>query len=134
MRTDGALTLACLVLLLAPAAAQDREVVRVTLSSPSHLVADGAAEVVAEVVVPPGGRPILVTPTSEGTAVEVVRGRLLRTDADEIRPNVLLFRIPIRARGPGTAVLRVRVLAYDCAVRCRAVEGDAVVVLHVDRT
>ena len=135
MRTRPVVVITSIAVLgLAVAAhGQDAESVRVTLSPPAHLVAQSAAEVIAEIEVPPGGRPVLVTPTSEGTAVEVVRGRLLRADADEVRPNVLRFRIPIVVRAAGTAVLRVRVLAYACERRCRAVEGDSVVILRVDR-
>jgi len=131
MRTRSLFLCFVVALLAAPALAQESESVRVTLSPPARLVAQSAAEVIAEVEVPAGGRPVLLTPTSEGTAVEVVRGRLLRADADEVRPNVLRFRIPIVAHAPGTAVLRVRVLAYACDRRCRAVEGDSVVVLRV---
>src|SRR5882757_7774389 len=102
MRTEPRSRLAWMVAIgialtsAAIATAQDTDVVRIALSAPPHLVADTAAEVVAEIAVPAGGRPVLVTPTSEGTAVEVVRGRLVRNDADELRPDVLRFRIPIR--------------------------------------
>ena len=124
-------------LLALPARAQDPPVaargVSMTLSAPERLVAGTTATVVAEVRVPPGDAPLLLTPTTEGTAVEVVRGRLLRADAERTDAGTLRFRIPIMAKAAGTSVLRVRVLTYACARRCRAEEADAFIVLRVDR-
>lgn len=120
-----------------PARAQDppgaARGVSLTLSAPERLVAGTTAAVVAEVRVPPGDAPLLLTPTTEGTAVEVVRGRLLRADAERTEAGTLRFRIPIMAKAAGTSVLRVRVLTYACARRCRAEEADAFIVLRVDR-
>lgn len=108
--------------------------VSVTLVAPERLVAGSTAMVVAEVSVPAGGdAPLLLTPTTEGTAVEVVRGRLLRADAERTANGTLRFRIPILAKSPGNSVLRVRVVTYACSRRCRAEEADAFIVLRVDR-
>jgi len=108
--------------------------VSVTLSAPDRLIAGTTAMVVAEVHVPPSDSPLLLTPTTEGTAVEVVRGRLLRADAERSANGTLRFRIPIIAKSAGTSVLRVRVMTYACARRCRAEEADAFLVLRVDRS
>ena len=83
---------------------------------------------------PVGDPPILVTPTVEGAAIEVVRGRLLKSDAEPIEDGEWVFRVPILARGPGVAVLRVRVLAYVCdRGRCHPVEGATSITLRVAR-
>jgi len=107
---------------------------RVTLEPPEGLTEGDRAEVVAVVELdPPNDLPLLVTPTSEGTAVEVVRGRLLRADAEDPGALPLRFRVPIVARGSGTAVLRVRASGWICAERCRAATGAASVALRVAR-
>lgn len=100
---------------------------------PSLTVGDRASVIAVVRITPAGDRPVLVTPSSEGTAVEVVRGRLLRGDADDPDAEELRFSIPIVARAPGTAVLRVHVSGWACAERCRPVEDDAEVVMRVAR-
>lgn len=69
--------------------------------------------------------PLLVTPYREGKALEVVQGRLLRSDAREPNARPLRFALPVLATAPGTALIGVRVLAYVCAPRCRALELEA---------
>jgi hypothetical protein len=142
---------------VAPASAEAGEPLRVTLAPPPALTPGVAAEVVATVVGADPGAPLLLTPVCEGSAVDAVRGRLLREDADpEVGPDgdeagregagrdrvgrdgapprpALRFRVPVLARAPGTSVLRVRVSTWRCAARCRAVEADASVVLRVER-
>jgi hypothetical protein len=119
----------------APAAeAQPAPALTVTLSPPERLAVGDRAEVIATVSLTPRSEgPILVTPISEGAAVEVVRGRLSRSDAEDPAASPLRFRIPIVARGPGTAVLRVQALGYACrpSRRCRALETSSSVVLRV---
>jgi len=89
-------------------------------------------EVLAQVrIEPPSDAPLLLTPEAEGAAVEVVRGRMLRGDADDPEAHPLRFRIPIVARGAGTAVLRVRVSTWACAERCRSLKGETSTVLRV---
>ncbi len=78
-----------------------------------------------------GPHPLLVTPSSEGTALEVVRGRLLRAEAQDPRAEVLEFQVPVVARGPGTAVVRVRAAGYACEARCRPVHAEASLIVHV---
>ncbi|MFK7985249.1 MAG: hypothetical protein AB8I08_04390 [Sandaracinaceae bacterium] len=80
-----------------------------------------------------GEHAVLLTPRSEGTAVEVVRGRLMRSDARDPSADVLEMGVPIVARAVGAAVVRVEVAGYRCAPRCRLVEASAQVVLEVDR-
>lgn len=76
-------------------------------------------------------RPLLLTPHVEGRPVEMVRGRLLRTDARDPDASTLIFELPIRVLTPGTAVVHVEVAAYTCARRCRLVRVRAKRVLNV---
>jgi hypothetical protein len=119
----------------APAAAQPTPSLTVTLTPPESLAVDDRAEVIATVAISPrNDGPILITPVSEGASVEVVRGRLSRPDADDPAANPLRFRIPIVARTPGTAVLRVHALGYACNARtkrCRSLETSTSAVLRV---
>lgn len=101
--------------------ATDEPAIVVRLEPPPQLMVGARAEVIARVQLGDrAGRPMLLTPSAEGTAVEVVRGRLTRADADvaEGAPGEdareLLFRIPIVARMVGTAVVRVRVDGFSC--------------------
>jgi hypothetical protein len=122
------------LVVLANAAGQDAPRVELTIEPPESLTVDDRKSVIVNVrVVPEGHRPVLLTPTSEGSAVEVVRGRLLRADAEDPRAAVLRFSIPIVARTPGTSVLRVHVSGWACEERCRPVDADAEVVLRVGR-
>jgi hypothetical protein len=112
--------------------------VDVALELPERLVAGDRATIVAKVRLSPrdesGELPLLVTPASEGTAIEVVRGRLIRPDAEDPTAAELRFPVPIVARNPGTSVLRVHVLAYACAGgRCRAVTGETSAIVRVER-
>lgn len=114
----------------ATAAAQEATV---TLEPPERLVEGDTATVVAIVTVGPDV-PVMLTPASEGTAVEVVRGRLLREDADDPTAATLRFRVPVVARGPGTAVLRVRVRSFSCPDRsCEPTSAESSVVVRVLR-
>lgn len=108
--------------------------VEVMLEAPPRLVAGDRAQLVATVrVTPTSDRPVLVTPTHEGTAVEVVRGRMLRADASDPNSDVLRFSVPIVARTAGTSVVRVVATGYACEHTCVAVRGEASVVLVVER-
>ncbi|HBQ16337.1 MAG TPA: hypothetical protein DEF51_36150, partial [Myxococcales bacterium] len=90
----------------------------VSLSDPGALTVGDRAEIVARVS-GAGAHPVMLTPSAEGTALEVVRGRLLRADARDPDASELELRIPIVARSAGTSVLRVRVAGYACEARCR---------------
>jgi hypothetical protein len=104
----------------------------VTLHAPERIVEGDRTAVVAEVrLKPTNDLPMMLTPSSEGTAIEVVRGRLLRAESEDPAAEALKFRIPVVARGTGTAVLRVRVLAYACDGRCREVRAERSLTLRV---
>lgn len=127
--------LAVIVSIAASASASAEEhqpTVTVRLQAPSHIVTGDHLSMVATVVLsPPNRLPLLLTPSSQGTAIDVVRGRLLRADADDPQANPLVFHIPLVARGPGTAVLRVRVLAYSCDQLCHRVRVERALTLRV---
>ena len=108
---------------LAPATALAQESLSIELEAPP-LRAGDRAEVIARVR-GAGSHPLLLTPRSEGTAIEVVRGRLLRAEAIDPSAEVLEFRVPIIAHLAGTSVLRVSADGYVCEARCRLVRAEA---------
>lgn len=77
-------------------------------------------------------RPLLLSPTVQGAALEVVRGRLLRSDATTAAPDhtALRFAVPVRAAAAGTSVVDVTVATYTCAARCRQVTASARLVVR----
>lgn len=128
----GLIVLAAACAVVAGVARARETPLEVRLAPPERIAVGDRARVVVDVRVrPDGGHPVMVTPRSEGAAVEVVRGRLLRADASA-SDGALRFEVPIVARGAGTSVLRVRVLAYVCERACRAVETEASAVLRVE--
>jgi len=137
MRIDRALWV--LALVLAPAAHAQAPALEVRLTPPAALHVGDRAEVLADVTITPAGdAPLIITPASEGAAVEVVRGRLLRADAEDPSATPLRFHVPIVARAAGAAVLRVHALGYACPApsprvrpRCRPLESTASLVLRV---
>ncbi len=130
---EGFLALALLAC-TTKAMAQEDARAELVIEPPAHLtVGDRRSVIVRVTIFPEGDRPVLLTPTSEGTAVEVVRGRLLRADAEDPSAPVLRFSIPILAATAGTSVLRVHVSGWACDERCRPVEADAEVILRVVR-
>ncbi len=142
-RLHVALLTVAIALVAAPIAAQ-REIapeaaVEVRLEAPSAPVHVGdPIEIVAHVTLRGGARgPWMLAPTSDGPAVEVVRGRLLSIDADVLEDDAdrveAQLRIPVLARAMGTTVLRARVEAYGCRDgRCRAIDGEGSLVLEVE--
>ncbi len=120
--------IAALVVLSAPAVAAAQ--LTVEIEAPEDVREGERAQVIARVR-GAGPHPLLITPRSEGTAIEVVRGRLLRAEARDPDAEVLEFRLPIVARGAGDAVLRVRAQGYVCEARCRATVAEASAVLRV---
>lgn len=80
---------------------------------------------------PSADLPLLLTPHIEGAAVELVRGRLLRSDAKQLDSARLRFELPVVARSAGTAILRVDLLSYLCDARCRPIEASTRAVLRV---
>lgn len=102
------------------------------IAAPADL-APGMRATVDVFVRPPDGpeQPLLLTPSSEGEAVRVVRGRLLRVDARRTAQGELHFQVPIEARSAGTAVLRFALLAYRCAARCTALRLSESITVQV---
>lgn len=134
-----ALPVALLLLLAVPSSAQDAGPIEVRIEVARTVVHPGeTGEIVAVVTVRESAdAPFLLTPTSDGPAVVMVRGRLLRADAEDPRTRPLRFHVPFVARTPGDAVLRVRIDGWDCPevegepTRCRAVETEAAVTMTV---
>jgi hypothetical protein len=102
-----------------PQAAKVHARASVRIEPPTGLTAGTTASVGVFVRLPQGPeQPLLLTPTCEGDAVRVARGRLLRADARRTEQGELHFQVPIEARSAGTAVLRVALLTYRCDRRC----------------
>ncbi|AKF05070.1 hypothetical protein DB32_002219 [Sandaracinus amylolyticus] len=108
------------------ARAQSAPAIEVALDPPARIAVGARAEVIVRVRAGErAGRPMLITPSSEGSAIEVVRGRLTRGDAEDASGE-LRFRVPIVARTAGTAVMRVRIDGFECeAGHCRALVVEA---------
>ncbi len=127
------LTFACAIVAIRHEAHADADDLTVRIIPPERLTAGDHTEVVVEVSArATQAQPLILTPTSEGDAIEVVRGRFLRSDATVALPDdgMLRFRVPIVAQSSGTSVFRVRVTSYVCTTRCRAVDADSFVVLR----
>jgi hypothetical protein len=114
-------------LLLSAAAASalaQAAAVRVELDPERTLRAGTHASIEVVVQIPAGNdSPLMLTPSVEGEALEVVRGRLTRPDAKPVDgdPTRLRFEVPVRARSEGTSILRVDVMTYVCARKCERV-------------
>jgi hypothetical protein len=112
--------LTCGLLLLAAGARAQLEPVRIELAAEQSLRAGSHATIEVIVQLPAGSdAPLLLTPSVEGDAVEVVRGRLSRPDAKPLPPDRLRFEVPVRARSEGTAILRIELMTYVCARTCQ---------------
>ena len=84
------------------------------------------------VTLPDGGEhPLLLTPSIEGSALELVRGRLMRADAKRVDAQHLRFELPVVAKSEGTAILRVEVMTYVCSPGCRRVSASGSRVLRI---
>ena len=119
---------------LAVSASAQEDRATLELRPPPSLALGDRAELTVVVHVPPNTRePLLLTPTSVGDAVMVVRGRLLRSDAVDPEADPLTFRVPLVAAAPGTAVIRAKVQSFECQERCRSVELEREVVVRVER-
>jgi hypothetical protein len=127
-RCDGCGWLLLFTLLLwrgQEARAADLGQPRLVLEVPRELHVGEHAHVELLVDLPPeAAEPLLVTPYREGEALEVVKGRLLRSDARDPTAKPLRFALPVLARAAGSALIGVRLLAYVCAPRCRAIEAE----------
>ncbi|MFT3921153.1 MAG: hypothetical protein QM778_01330 [Myxococcales bacterium] len=94
-------------------------------------VGDRAALSVTLTLPAQAGAPLLLTQSVEGEALEVVRGRLLRSDARDPQASPLSFDVPVLARAPGTSIVRVHALIYLCDAQCEAVEIEQRVSVRV---
>lgn len=125
------------VLLLTAAAAQlaaaaDDARLQVEIEGPDSLERAAHFNVPVRVTLPLGGAaPLMLTPSVEGSALEVVRGRLIRSDAKPVDATQLRFELPVVARSEGTAILQIEVNTYVCEPRCRAVSARASRVFRV---
>lgn len=145
MRLFSLLTaLGCLSLLGVAPATAEREArptprIEVLLAPPHEAMHIGQPfEVVATIRLAQGARgPFLLTPVSDGPAVEILRGRLSALDADEVASRdgatEARLRIPMLAHAAGDAVLRARLDAYGCERgRCHAIRAEATHALSVE--
>jgi hypothetical protein len=126
VRRNAALA-ALAALAVAGAASAQTDALSVRLEAPQQLHPGDHVEIVALVHAEDAARgPLLVTPSVDGAAVEVVRGRLFRFDADDPESDPLRFRVPVLARSVGTAVLSVRVDGHACeGARCTPASAEA---------
>lgn len=117
----------------AAAQGQRGDGIAIELRAPERIVVQDRAEIVALVRTSAGlARPLLLTPSTEGSAVEIVRGRFTRADATPTADGALRFRIPFVARAAGTALVRVRADAFVCEDgRCRPVRVEATLTLQI---
>jgi hypothetical protein len=106
---------------------------QISLQPEQHLPRDAhtAIEVIVQLPAGSADLPLLLTPRIEGAAVELVRGRLLRSDAKLVERGRLRFEVPVVARSEGTAILRVSVVTYVCTQSCQRVEATTSAVLEV---
>jgi hypothetical protein len=98
---------------------------RLTLEVPRELRVGEHAHVELTLELPlEAADSLLLTAYREGKSLEVVKGRLLRSDARDPTATPLRFALPVLATAPGTALVGVRLLAYVCAPACRVVEAE----------
>jgi hypothetical protein len=116
-----------IAMLLATLASAQSPALTVRIEAPPAMHPGDHADVVVLVHAEDLARgPLLVTPSVDGAAVEVLRGRLFRFEADDPDADPLRFRVPVLARSIGTAVLSVRADGHACeGARCEAVEAEA---------
>jgi hypothetical protein len=79
-----------------------------------------------EVWVDPGDsreQPLMLDVASEGEALQVVRGRFRRVDA-EPDAGRLRFSVPIVVRAQGTAIVRATLRTYRCTPDCREAQAS----------
>lgn len=136
MTTNARAWLAALLLLypspLAAEAAADSGGLSLNIAGDDTLARAAHASIPVIVTLPEGGEhPLLLTPSVEGSALELVRGRLIRADAKRVDAQHLRFELPVVAKSEGTAILRVEVLTYVCSPACRRVSASGSRVLRI---
>lgn len=106
----------------------------IAVHAPARLTQGDRAEILVEVVgVSVGAElPLVLTPTSEGTALEVVRGRLFRAEGERLENETLRFRVPVIAKEAGTAVFRAQVRTFACTQRCAPVTLAGTALMNVE--
>ena len=112
-------------------AAQSSDEGSIAFAPPERLFEDDRAELQLLVRPPAGGRSFLLTLRGEGTAVEVVRGRLLPSDAVDAEARPMVFRVPIVARGRGVALVHAQLTGWSCEDTCHAVTLETSTTLRV---
>ncbi|MEM1415788.1 MAG: hypothetical protein AAGH15_12850 [Myxococcota bacterium] len=126
------------LLVAAPTGAQPGALVSARFEPPAPLRVGDRRMVVLEVRGVGADLPVLVTADEEGTAIEVVRGRLTRLDAEDPAAPALRFPVPLVARAAGTSVLRAELRTFVCdgpepGARCDEVVREAALTLTVAR-
>lgn len=106
---------------------------QILLRPEQHLARDAhtSIEVIVQLPSRSADLPLLLTPRIEGAAVELVRGRLLRSDAKLLEGGRLRFAVPVVARSEGTAIFRVNVMTYVCTEACQRLQATTSAVLEV---
>src|SRR5690606_21581860 len=106
-----------------PAPEPERHAPYLRLTAPAEIRALRRGSLRVALMLPPGlSKSVLLTPSVEGEALEVVRGRLMGGDALDPDARPLVFELPLLARTPGRSVVRVHAVTYRCDTRCVAVE------------
>jgi hypothetical protein len=122
--------------MLAPlfASAQRPDAPAIRIEAPVSLAVGTVATIAVFVSLPTGPeQPLLLTLSSEGAPVRVLRGRMLRADATRTAAGELRFDVPVSLQDEGAAVLRADLLTYRCAPRCSPVRVSASQILRVNR-
>lgn len=129
---SSSVLLGAMLMAFAPAAGAQPSALHLELHAP-EVIRPGDRVSLRLVVTPAGEEAMLITPTSEGAAIVVARGRLQRGDG-QVDGDDLVVQLPIIARDAGHALVRVHVQTYHCeGERCRAVEAEAEIALDVVR-
>lgn len=125
-RSVAALGAVLSAVLLAASASAGAGRIGLRIEPPALLQTGDHASIAVHVTVAEDGAvPVVLTPSIEGTAVELARGRLSRADARRAADGSLRFEVPVIARGEGTAILRVELASYECKPRCKQVVETA---------
>jgi hypothetical protein len=104
----------------------------VTITSERTLFVGEASSLSIKVALPSdAAQPLLLTVHAEGSALDVVRGRMSRESARTLPSSALSFAVPVIGRVPGTAVVRAHARFFRCTDTCRAQEAAAVLAVEV---